>query len=449
MPQPTKGPRLGGSPAHQRLILANLATQLFEHQRITTTEAKARRLRPVRRAADHQGEGRRPAQHPADRQADPRQGRHLQARPRDRPVLRRPRGWLHAHHEDAAAQGRQRPHGRDRAGGAEDGDVGGRPRPARWRRRSRRPPAPAAEAEEAPRRVDEDAAERRGPAAEAEEVEESTSTDEAPYGEGSHAPLDDPERGPGGLRDQGQRRLDAVPPPRHAVLRPHGGRGVVRHGRGRRGGRVLASAVAARRTTSPDRPALDRARRPPGRRARSFPAGHRLRRHRLLRLGAAARPSHRGRGAHRGVGSDRAGAGRADRRGADRRRGARHRAGRARGPARGRRPGVARAAVGPAAARRRAGARGHARAARVRRPVLRTASPLPLPGRHRAVRGRAAARPRHAGLAARAGRRRRQRRVRLVARASTTSRPSASAARARRPCASCSGSPGNRGPTGS
>ena len=41
MHQPTKGPRLGGSPAHQRLILANLATQLFEHQRITTTEAKA------------------------------------------------------------------------------------------------------------------------------------------------------------------------------------------------------------------------------------------------------------------------------------------------------------------------------------------------------------------------------------------------------------------------
>lgn len=46
MPKPTKGPRLGGSPAHQRLILANLATQLFEHGRITTTEAKARALRP-------------------------------------------------------------------------------------------------------------------------------------------------------------------------------------------------------------------------------------------------------------------------------------------------------------------------------------------------------------------------------------------------------------------
>jgi large subunit ribosomal protein L17 len=47
MPQPTKGPRLGGSPAHQRLMLANLATSLFEHGRIKTTETKARRLRPL------------------------------------------------------------------------------------------------------------------------------------------------------------------------------------------------------------------------------------------------------------------------------------------------------------------------------------------------------------------------------------------------------------------
>ena len=46
MPTPTTGPRLGGSPAHQRLMLANLATSLFEHGRITTTEAKAKRLRP-------------------------------------------------------------------------------------------------------------------------------------------------------------------------------------------------------------------------------------------------------------------------------------------------------------------------------------------------------------------------------------------------------------------
>ncbi len=47
MPTPVKGPRLGGSPAHQRLLLSNLATALFEHGRITTTEAKAKALRPV------------------------------------------------------------------------------------------------------------------------------------------------------------------------------------------------------------------------------------------------------------------------------------------------------------------------------------------------------------------------------------------------------------------
>ena len=47
MPTPTKGPRLGGGPAHERLMLANLASSLFTHGRIETTEAKAKRLRPV------------------------------------------------------------------------------------------------------------------------------------------------------------------------------------------------------------------------------------------------------------------------------------------------------------------------------------------------------------------------------------------------------------------
>ena len=47
MPTPTKGPRLGGGPAHERLMLANLATSLFEHDAITTTEAKAKRVRPL------------------------------------------------------------------------------------------------------------------------------------------------------------------------------------------------------------------------------------------------------------------------------------------------------------------------------------------------------------------------------------------------------------------
>ncbi len=47
MPAPTKGNRLGGSPSHEKIILSNLATQLFEHGRIVTTEAKAKRLRPL------------------------------------------------------------------------------------------------------------------------------------------------------------------------------------------------------------------------------------------------------------------------------------------------------------------------------------------------------------------------------------------------------------------
>ena len=47
MPTPTKGPRLGGSPAHERLMLANLATSLFRHGKIQTTESKAKRLRPL------------------------------------------------------------------------------------------------------------------------------------------------------------------------------------------------------------------------------------------------------------------------------------------------------------------------------------------------------------------------------------------------------------------
>ena len=47
MPKPTKGPRLGAGPSHQRLLLRTLAQQLFENGKITTTEAKAKRLRPL------------------------------------------------------------------------------------------------------------------------------------------------------------------------------------------------------------------------------------------------------------------------------------------------------------------------------------------------------------------------------------------------------------------
>ncbi|SER80072.1 large subunit ribosomal protein L17 [Propionibacterium cyclohexanicum] len=47
MPKPTKGPRIGGSPSHERIILANLASQLFEHGQITTTQTRARRVQPL------------------------------------------------------------------------------------------------------------------------------------------------------------------------------------------------------------------------------------------------------------------------------------------------------------------------------------------------------------------------------------------------------------------
>ncbi|NQW75041.1 MAG: 50S ribosomal protein L17 [Actinobacteria bacterium] len=47
MPKPSKGPRLGSGPSHERLLLRTLAEQLFEHGKITTTEAKAKRLRPL------------------------------------------------------------------------------------------------------------------------------------------------------------------------------------------------------------------------------------------------------------------------------------------------------------------------------------------------------------------------------------------------------------------
>lgn len=47
MPRPRKGPRFGGSPSHDRLMMANLATDLFMHEKLTTTEAKAKALRPV------------------------------------------------------------------------------------------------------------------------------------------------------------------------------------------------------------------------------------------------------------------------------------------------------------------------------------------------------------------------------------------------------------------
>ena len=105
MPTPTKGPRLGGSPAHERLMLANLATSLFEHGKITTTETKAKRLRPL--AEQLITKAKRGDLHSRRRVLDrgPGQGRGVRAVRPDRAAVRQPPGWLHPHRQDRPAQG--------------------------------------------------------------------------------------------------------------------------------------------------------------------------------------------------------------------------------------------------------------------------------------------------------------------------------------------------------
>ena len=104
MPTPTKGPRIGGGPAHERLILANLATALFEHDQITTTQAKAKRLRPLaERLITFAKRG------------DLHARRKVMTTVTDKSVVHRlfveiapdmaERQGGHAHHEDRAAQG--------------------------------------------------------------------------------------------------------------------------------------------------------------------------------------------------------------------------------------------------------------------------------------------------------------------------------------------------------
>jgi large subunit ribosomal protein L17 len=195
MPQPTKGPRLGGSPAHQRLILANLATALFEHGRITTTEAKARRLRPY-----------------AERLITKAKRGDLHNRREILKVIRR-KDVVHRLIEEIG------PFFSDRNGGytritktlPRKGDnapmavielVSQRTvtdeadrarRVAASQQQKATAPAPAEETKPAEETTTE------AP----EAVEESTSTEDAPYGEGSHAPLDDPNEAPEGFPIKG------------------------------------------------------------------------------------------------------------------------------------------------------------------------------------------------------------------------------------------------------
>ena len=90
MPKPTKGPRLGGGPAHERLLLANLAAALFTHKSIKTTETKAKRLRPLAERLVTFAQARRPARASSRPVGHRRQGGRARSLHRDRAPRRRP-----------------------------------------------------------------------------------------------------------------------------------------------------------------------------------------------------------------------------------------------------------------------------------------------------------------------------------------------------------------------
>ena len=172
MPTPTKGPRLGGGPAHERLILANLATQLFAHRRITTTEAKAKRVRPL-----------------AERLITFAKRGDLAARRRVLTVVR-DKGVVHELFTEIAPAMADRPGGYTRI--TKIGNRKGDNAPLAVIELVLEPVAKrdtVREAEAATKR----AAKKAAPAASApaEEAPAETTETDAPYGEGSAAPLAD------------------------------------------------------------------------------------------------------------------------------------------------------------------------------------------------------------------------------------------------------------------
>ena len=219
MPQPTKGPRLGGSAAHQRLILANLATALFEHGKITTTEAKARRLRPYAERLITKAKN-----------GDQHNRRQIMKVIRDKSVVHRlvvEIGPFFADRNGGYTRiTKTLPRKGDNAPMAvielvSEKTVTDEAERAR-RVRSSQTAAPAAGAAELAEEASDqaldaaadapegsaaqdkalEAAETAQDAADAA-VTESASTEDAPYGEGSHAPLDDPEQAPEGFDIKG------------------------------------------------------------------------------------------------------------------------------------------------------------------------------------------------------------------------------------------------------
>jgi len=211
MPQPTKGARLGGSPAHQRLILANLATSLFEHGRITTTEAKARKLRPYAERLITKA-----------KVGDLHNRREIQKVIRDKTVVHRLLADIGPFFADR--QGgytritKTLPRKGDNAPMAvielvQQKTVTDEANRARRAAASQQAAAatPAAEsAEEASEKALDAAAEApEGSETQekaldaAEAAEGAADSADAPYGEGSHAPLDDPQEAPEGFDVKG------------------------------------------------------------------------------------------------------------------------------------------------------------------------------------------------------------------------------------------------------
>ena len=279
MPTPTKGPRLGGGPAHERLMLANLATSLFEHDQITTTEAKAKRLRPL-----------------AERLITFAKRGDLHSRRRVLTVVK-DKGVVHRLFAEIAPDMQLRPGGYTRITkiGARKGDNApmavielvreplsakkATVKEAEGATKRAAKQAESAKAAEATKKA-EDAEAQDSATTEPQDTETTPPQDSRqPYVDGPEAPGGEPDdagrcgrhgrRGRrwlrsrfGGsergrlravrVRDQGQRRLDEVPRAGRPVVRPDGRRGLLRDGRGRREG-GLHQGRRRRRHVGPSR----------------------------------------------------------------------------------------------------------------------------------------------------------------------------------------------------
>lgn len=206
MPTPTKGPRLGGSPAHERLILANLAQSLFEHGKITTTLAKAKRLRPVaeklitsaKRGTLHSRRlalrtiRNKDVLHKLFAEIGPsfatREGGYLRiTKTMPRKGDNAPMAVIELIREEtvssAASRVARTAASKKKAAPAAKAEASKTEVPAE----ADTVADAAAEATEAPAALVDTAAAEEA----VEAVEESASTDDAPYGDGSHAPLED------------------------------------------------------------------------------------------------------------------------------------------------------------------------------------------------------------------------------------------------------------------